>query len=80
VVAAVQYVLYGIFPAVLLGAGITWLVIKYKRQPLKVLASAHAAETWGTDLKTVYRFKNKEQVGCTSTGSSAPCPALCAHA
>jgi hypothetical protein len=59
-----QAVLYGIFPAVLVGAGLTWLVILWKRRPLKVLSEAHAdmGQTWGNDLKTIYRFSNKEEV------------------
>jgi hypothetical protein len=61
-----QAVLYGIFPAVLLGAALSWAYMKRRRAPLAKLVAGHAAGQASLVLKDVYRFKDVYEVrwGC----------------
>eukprot|EP00883_Tetradesmus_obliquus_P002715 jgi/Sobl393_1/12921/SZX78204.1 len=51
-------VLYGIFPAVLLGAGLSWAYMRRRRAPLAKLVAGQAAGESNVVLKDVYRFKD----------------------
>jgi len=60
--AHVQAVLYGIFPAVLLGAAITYGLTRWQKKPLAKLAAAQATADISTNLRDVYRFTQPTQV------------------
>ncbi|KAF8055488.1 tmcC [Scenedesmus sp. PABB004] len=51
-------VLYGIFPAVLVGAAVSWAYVAWRRMPTPRLAAAAAAGEAGLVLRDVYRFKD----------------------
>jgi hypothetical protein len=55
-------VLYGIFPAVLLGAGVSVLNLKWVRRPIPTLQKAFKDPSYINRLKEVYRFSDVEQV------------------
>lgn len=57
-----QAVLYGIFPAVLLGAAITYGLTRWQKKPLAKLAAAQATADISTNLRDVYRFTQPTQV------------------
>jgi hypothetical protein len=57
-----QAVLYGIFPAVLLGAGLSWAYMRRRRAPLAKLVAAQAAGEASLALREVYRFKDVYEV------------------
>jgi hypothetical protein len=57
-----QAVLYGIFPAVLLGAAVSWAYMKARRAPLAKLVAGQAAGEANVVLKDVYRFKDVYEV------------------
>jgi hypothetical protein len=57
-----QAVLYGIFPAVLLGAALSWAYMKRRRAPMAKLVAGHAAGEASVVLKDVYRFKDVYEV------------------
>lgn len=57
-----QTVLYGIFPAVLLGAALSWAYMRRRRAPLAKLVAGQAAGESNVVLKDVYRFKDVYEV------------------
>jgi len=78
--AHIQAVLYGIFPAVLLGAAITYCLTRWHKKPLAKLAAAQATADISTNLRDVYRFTQPTQVeeggrGCNSVQHSSTCEA-----
>lgn len=59
-----QGVLYGIFPAVLLGMAMSHYYIKYKRRPLRHFEAAHHDPSMAMNLKPVHRFVDVYEVTC----------------
>lgn len=57
-----QCVLYTLFPAIALGAGLSVARSRYMRRPLATLREAHQDPAVYKDLKAVYRFKDTAQV------------------
>jgi hypothetical protein len=55
-------VLYGVFPAVLLGAGLSWAYMRWRCAPLAKLVAGQAAGETNVVLKDVYRFKDVYEV------------------
>lgn len=62
--AGAQAVLYGIFPAVLLGALLSAAWMRWRRRPLAELAAAFAAQASSSavNLKDVHRFRDSVEV------------------
>lgn len=60
--AHTQAVLYGIFGAVLVGAGIAYLITRWRRRPLAKLKAAAATATTATNYRDMYRFTETSQV------------------
>lgn len=57
-----QTVLYTIFPAVLLGAGVAWMLTRWRNRPLAKLVAAHKTADNATNHREVYRFTDPTQV------------------
>jgi hypothetical protein len=55
-------VLYGIFGAVLVGAGLAYLITRWRRRPLAKLKAAAATATTATNYRDMYRFTETSQV------------------
>jgi hypothetical protein len=55
-------VLYGIFPCVLLGAGLAYGITRWRRKPLKQLREAYQNATNQTNYRDVIRFTDPTQV------------------
>lgn len=58
-----QGVLYGIFPAVLLGMAVCYAYMRHMRRPISKLRAAYATGEANVVLKDVYRFKDEFEVG-----------------
>jgi pyruvate-formate lyase-activating enzyme len=69
-------VLYGIFPAVLLGAALSWAYMRRRRAPLAKLVAGQAAGEADVVLKDVHRFKDVYEVRGGSACCSGAGPAL----
>lgn len=55
--------LYGIFPAVLLGGALSWAYMRTCRAPLAKLVAGQAAGEANVVLKDVHRFRDVYEVG-----------------
>lgn len=80
--AHTMYVLYGIFPCVACGAGLSFLRTWWMRRPLPKLREAFADPASLKDLKGVYRFKDSAQVrrgAAAAWGATPRCLTTCSR-